>query len=175
MSRGPPQKSPGCCRARRSPGQRAALPRAASGSWEPPWPWPARPHKLPDLTCLCAPLLPLHVPTLLLQQQVRAAVCFLHPPLRLLSRCLCVPGSGRGPPRGLCPAPRLPSCPLSPRRGAHPSSRIPDHAYRVCVRTRTSPDLKILRHGLEQLSNRNISLQHLFVLITSNAPAVARY
>lgn len=28
---------------------------------------------------------------------------------------------------------------------------------------------------LEQLSNRNISLQHLFVLITSSAPAVARY
>ena len=39
--------------------------------------WLPRLYKLLDLTCLCNPPLPLHVPMLLRQQQVRAAVCFL--------------------------------------------------------------------------------------------------
>lgn len=67
----------------------------------------------------------------------------------LVSRCLGVLGSGLGPPA--VPNPTLHRC----SRGAQLSrccsaSRrcgVPDHVYRVCVRTRTSPELKILRHA----------------------------
>lgn len=65
----------------------------------------------------------------------------------LLSRCLC-PGEWT---RAAVPDSALPGCSrgaqLSRCCSAHPRSRVPAHAYRVCVRTSTSPELKILRHA----------------------------
>lgn len=89
------------------------------------------------------PPLPLHVPMLLRQQQVRAAV---FSSFSLAASVSWGMDSGRP-----VPYPTLPRCSrgaqLSHCCSAHPRSGVPDHAYIVCVRTRTSPELKILRHA----------------------------
>jgi hypothetical protein len=77
VSHAPPQKSPGYRRVHWSPGQPAALPGAGkAGSWGFSF---ASAHSLlqtiGSYMLLCPPL-PLHVPMLLCQQQVRAAECF---------------------------------------------------------------------------------------------------
>lgn len=144
VSRGPPQKSPGYRRPHWSPGQRAACPGAdqlgvgdsgllgahsllqATGSYMPP----CAPTSTP---CPHAP-----APATGKGRCVFSSL--------LLSRCLCVLGSGLGLRSPILPCSRgaqLSRCCWS----AHPRGRVPDHAYRVCVRTRTSPELKILRHA----------------------------
>lgn len=132
VSRGPPQKSPGYCRAHWIPGQRAACPAPPAGKLalgHSGLLWRARSYKPLDLTCLRAPLRPLHVPMLLRQQQVRAAVCFLprfclaaRVPWGVWTRAGAAVGSRLFPPAPLlqrCPAVRLqqraPTLPLSPR------------------------------------------------------------
>ena len=105
--------------------------------------WLPRLYKLLDLTCLCNPPLPLHVPMLLRQQQVRAAVCFL-PSFALLACGSRGEDSGFRPRPGPA-APEVPSCQAA--FSSPPRAGVPEPAYRVCVRTRTSSELKILRHA----------------------------
>lgn len=76
-------------------------------------PWLARLYKLLDLTCLCNPPLPRHVPMLLRRQQVRAAVCFLpsFPLVACAARGVdsgCRPRPSPAPPPQRCPAVTLP-------------------------------------------------------------------
>lgn len=104
---------------------------------------PTRFDKLLDLTCLRVPPLPLHVPHAPAPATGKGGCVFSS---LLLSRCLCALGSGLGLRSPVLPCSsgaQLSRCCWS----AHPRGRVPDHAYRVCVRTRTSPELKILRHA----------------------------
>lgn len=66
----------------------------------------------------------------------------------LCSPCLWVPGRGLGLPSPTRPgpaAPEVPSCQAA--FSSPPRAGVPEPAYRVCVRTRTSSELKILRHA----------------------------
>lgn len=144
VSRGPPQKSPGYCRAHWSPGQRAACPRAAGqlGLGSSALLWRLRPYKPLDLTCLWAPPTSTPCPHAPAPATGKGCCVFSSP---LPSRCMRALGSvdsGWG-----ClwfPTLPLPRCSRGAQpsgcRSAHPRSlRVPEHAYRVRVRTSTSP------------------------------------
>lgn len=142
VSRGPPQKSPGYCRAHWSPGQRAACPRAAGqlGLGNSALLWRLRPYKPLDLTCLWAPPTSTpcpHAPA----PATGKGCCVFFPASVSLHACPGERGLGPGLPRfPILPLPRCSrGAQLSGCRSAHPRSlRVPEHAYRVRVRTSTS-------------------------------------
>lgn len=142
-------------------------------------PWRPRSHKPLDLTCLCAPPTSTPCPHAPAPATGKGLCVFLSPASASLHACPGECGLTRAGvlPVGSrlfpCPAaPEVPSCQAAAARTHAPSESRSMPIEFVCAPAH--PRAKNTETCLEQLSNRNISLQHLFVLITSNAPAVAR-